>query len=318
MAREEDAFSGFESISVDSGRGSVFIRRGGAGPPVLLLHGFPETGLMWHRVAPLLADAFTLVVADLPGYGRSSCPRDSDHHASMSKRELAATLIDAMRIAGYERFAVVGHDRGGRVAYRAALDHPARISHVVVLDMVPTYDVWDRADARLALAFWPFSLLAQPAPLPERLIAAAPDAVVDNAIVEWGSSSDAFPAWLREAYVDALRDPAHVHAICEEYRAAAGIDREIDRADLDANRRITCPLLALWSDRGGLARWYEDAGGPLGLWRRWADDVQGQSVSGGHFFPEEDPATTARLIRAFLESKSRQKRTESDADPRPG
>ncbi len=319
MAREEGAFPGFESLSVDSGRGSVFIRRGGAGPPVLLLHGFPETGLMWHRVAPLLADAFTLVVADLPGYGRSSCPPDSDHHASMSKRELAATLTDAMRIAGYERFAVVGHDRGGRVAYRAALDHPARISHVAVLDMVPTFDVWDRADARLALAFWPFSLLAQPAPLPERLIAAAPDAVVDNAIAEWGSSPDAFPAWLRAAYVDALRDPARVHAICEEYRAAAGIDREIDRADLDANRRIICPLLALWSDRGGLARWYEDAGGPLGLWRRWADDVQGQSVSGGHFFPEEDPAATARLIRAFLESEGhRQKRTERDADPRPG
>ena len=136
---------------------------------------------------------------------------------------------------------------------------------------------------------------------------------------QWGSSPDAFPAWLREAYVDALRDPARVHAICEEYRAAAGIDREIDRADLDANRRIICPLLALWSDRGGLARWYEDAGGALGLWRRWADDVQGQSVSGGHFFPEEDPATTARLIRAFLESEGyRQKRTERDADPRPG
>lgn len=286
---------------------------------MLLLHGFPETGLMWHRVAPLLADAFTLVVADLPGYGRSSCPRDSDHHASMSKRELAATLTDTIRIAGYERFAVVGHDRGGRVAYRAALDHPTRISHVVALDMVPTYDVWDRADARLALAFWPFSLLAQPAPLPERLMAAAPDAVVDNAITQWGSSPDAFPAWLREAYVDALRDPTRVHAICEEYRAAAGIDREIDRADLDANRRIICPLLALWSDQGGLARWYDDAGGPLGLWRRWADDVQGRSVSGGHFFPEEDPATTARLIRTFLESEGcRQERTERDPHPRPG
>ncbi|MDP5281330.1 alpha/beta hydrolase [Sphingomonas sp. DG1-23] len=267
---------------------------------MLLLHGFPQTGLMWREVAPLLAAGFTVFVADLPGYGRSGCPRDRDDHASMSKRAMAATLTRAMGNAGYERFAIIGHDRGGRVAYRAALDHPDRISHVAVLDVVPTYEVWDRADARLALAFWPFSLLAQPAPLPERLIAAAPDAVVDNAITHWGSSPDAFPAWIREAYVEALRDPAHVHAICEEYRAAAGVDREVDKADLDAEHRIACPLLALWSDQGGLAAWYEDAGGPLGLWRRWADAVQGQPVSGGHFFPEEHPAGTAMLLRNFL------------------
>jgi haloacetate dehalogenase len=235
---------------------------------VLLLHGFPETSLMWHAVAPLLAADFTVAAADLPGYGRSNCPDDSDRHASMSKRELAATLVEVMRAAGHERFAIVGHDRGGRVAYRAALDHAQTIRKVVVLDVVPTFDVWDRADARLALAFWPFSLLAQPSPLPERLVSAAPDAIVANAISEWGSSPDTFPTWLRDVYVDALRDPAHVHAICEEYRAAAGIDRENDWADLVAGRRITCPLLALWSDRGGLANWYTDAGGPLGLWRR--------------------------------------------------
>ena len=257
---------------------------------------------MWHEIAPLLAADFAVVVADLPGYGRSGCPADSDRHAAMSKRAMAATLVKAMRAAGHDRFAVVGHDRGGRVAYRAALDHPECVSYVAVLDVVPTFDVWDRADAPLALAFWPFSLLAQPAPLPERLISGAPDAIVNNAISEWGSSPAAFPTWLREAYVEALREPTHVHAICEEYRAAAGIDLEIDEADLNAGRRINCPVLALWSDQGGLANWYDDAGGPLGLWSRWANDVQGQPISGGHFFPEEEPAITAKLLGAFLKA----------------
>jgi len=295
------AFAGFSTRSITTDRGSVFVREGGMGPALLLLHGFPETSLMWHAVAPLLAADFSIVAADLPGYGQSSCPIDAPDHSSMSKREMATTLVETMRAAGHERFAIVGHDRGGRVAYRAALDHPDRVTRVAVLDVIPTYDVWDRADARLALGFWPFSLLAQPAPFPERLLAAAPDAIVDNAVEEWGSSPGAFPAWIRDAYIDALRDPAHAHAICEEYRAAAGIDREIDQADLHAGRRIGCPLLALWSDKGALASWYEDDGGPLGLWRRWADDVRGQAVAGGHFFPEEQPAQTAALIRDFLQ-----------------
>lgn len=152
----------------------------------------------------------------------------------------------------------------------------------------------------MALAFWPFSFLAQPAPLPEMLISASPAAVVDNALKEWGSDPQAFPASVRQAYVDALRDPARVHAICEEYRAAASIDRVHDKADLDAGRQITCPLLVLWSDRGGLANWYDDAGGPLGLWQRWAVSVEGQAISAGHFFPEEEPFVTAKLIGHFL------------------
>jgi haloacetate dehalogenase len=176
----------------------------------------------------------------------------------------------------------------------ASHTNAARSLWLIIWRPLSTFDVWDRVDARLALAFWPFSLLAQPSPLPERLVSAAPDAIVANAISEWGSSPDTFPKWLRDAYVDALRDPAHVHAICEEYRAPAGIDRENDRADLVAGRRITCPLLALWSDRGGLANWYTDAGGPLGLWRRWADDVRGRAMPGGHFFPEEQPALINR------------------------
>jgi haloacetate dehalogenase len=205
-----------------------------------------------------------------------------------------------MRRLGHERFAIVGHDRGGRVAYRAALDNPNVVTAVAVLDIVPTLEVWDRADARLTLSFWPFSLLAQREPLPERFILAAPDAVVDDALSNWGTPPEIFPSALRHAYVNALSDPAHVHAICEEYRAAASLDRAHDEADLKAGQRIACPLLALWSGTGSLASWYENDGGPLGLWRRWAAEVHGRPVEGGHFFPEEHPQLTAELIRCFL------------------
>jgi haloacetate dehalogenase len=300
MALQKTPFAGFDTRLIGTSRGSVFVRQAGTGAPVLLLHGFPETGLMWHRIAELLANRFAVIVADLPGYGHSSCPPDSDDHASMSKRSLAATLIEVMRVAGHDRFAIVGHDRGGRLAYRAALDHPERITKIGVLDVLPTFEAWERADARFALAFWPFSLLAQPHPLPECLIGAAPKAIVDDAIDNWGSSRESFPVWVRNSYIDALRDPAHVHAICEEYRAAATVDRVIDEADLVSGKKIRCPLLALWSDRGGLATWYENVGGPLSIWRLWAEDVQGQAVPGGHFFPEEYPDKTSELISNFL------------------
>lgn len=195
---------------------------------------------------------------------------------------------------------MVGHDRGGRVAYRLALDHPARVARLGVLDIIPIADAWERADKRLAAGYWPWSLLAQPEPLPERLVSAAPDAVVDNALGGWGSSVHAFSAEVRAAYIDALRDPARVHAICEEYRAAATIDHEHDLADRRAGRRIRCPVLVLWSARGPLNSWYADAGGPLALWRAWADDVRGGPLDGGHFFPEELPQQTADEVTRFF------------------
>jgi haloacetate dehalogenase len=291
---------GMEAGPIETERGSVFIQAGGNGPAVLLLHGFPETGLMWRDVSPLLQEDFTVVVADLPGYGASQCPPDEDDHWAMSKRAIALTLTAVMSELGCQRFAVVGHDRGGRVAYRMALDHPDRVTRVAVLDIVPTVEVWDRADARLALTFWPFSLLAQAAPLPERLVLGAPDAVVDNALSAWGSPAATFPPDVREAYIAAISDPAHVHAICEEYRAAASIDREHDAADRRAGKTIACPLLALWSGQGALAEWYADAGGPVGLWHPWAEFAAGEARDGGHFFPEEYPVETAQRIKAFL------------------
>jgi haloacetate dehalogenase len=209
-----------------------------------------------------------------------------------------------MERLGHARFSVAGHDRGARVAYRLALDHAQRIARLTVLDILPTEAVWSRADDRLALGYWPWIMLAQPEPLPERLLTTCADAVVGNALDQWGSDPAVFPAPVRVAYTAALRDPSHAHAICEEYRAAAGIDREHDRADREAGRRIGCALLVLWSAAGALGTWYEEEGGPLAVWREWAARVEGQAVTGGHFFPEEAPDLTADLLRRFFGSPS--------------
>jgi haloacetate dehalogenase len=279
---------------------TIFVRASGSGPPVLLLHGFPQTHAMWRGVSSRLAPRFTVVSADLRGYGRSGCPVSAPDHAPYAKRTMARDMVRVMERLGFPRFAVAGHDRGGRVAYRMALDHPGRVDRLAVLDILPTETVWERADARFALAYWPWSLLAQPAPLPERILAAAPEAIVDEALGGWGSPATAFPPEVREAYIQALRDPAHAHAICEEYRAAATIDRAHDRADRAAGRRIACPLLALWSAQGPLAAWYVEESGPLALWRAWGDAVEGGPLDAGHFFPEEAPEATAEALGRFF------------------
>jgi haloacetate dehalogenase len=297
----------FTTAVIDTGETSIFTRSCGSGPPVLLLHGFPQTHLMWRDIAPLLARDFSVVCADLRGYGRSFCPASTPDHAPYAKRAMAQDMVTVMERLGFLSFSVAGHDRGGRVAYRMALDHPDRIERLAVLDILPTETVWERADARLALGYWPWSLLAQPEPLPERILEAAAEAIVDNALSGWGSPSNVFPPKVRAAYVQALRDPGHAHAICEEYRAAATIDREHDRADRARGHRIACPLLALWSAQGPLDSWYTEEGGPIALWRAWSDDIQGHAVKGGHFFPEEAPRETAEALSRFSGGAGRER-----------
>lgn len=303
MVATAPAIRDFESLTLDTGETAIHLERGGSGRPVLLLHGFPQTLAMWRDIAPMLAESFSVVCADLRGYGASGCPPPGEEHAAYSKRALAGDMVAVMEMLGFERFAIAGHDRGGRVAYRAALDHPERVERLAVLDIVPIDAAWERADDRFALGFWPWSLLAQPAPLPERLIGAAPEAVIDQALSPaWGTPSNVFGEDVRARYVAQLRDPRHLHAICEEYRAAAGVDREHDRADRAAGRRIACPVLALWSAAGPVGSWYDE--GPLTLWRELAANVSGRPVDGGHFFPEEHPRDTAEALAAFLHGRS--------------
>jgi len=273
-------FEGFEAFDVATSGTTIHGRRGGAGPPVLLLHGIPETHLMWHRVAPRLAERFTVVATDLRGYGQSGTPPSTPDHAPYSMRAIAREQVEVMQGLGYARFGVVGHDRGARCAYRMALDHPEVVTRLAVLDIVPTGDAFRRADMRFSLGFWVWSFLAAPAPVPEQLIAGAPGVIVNHMLDAWSDVPDAFPAEVRAEYVARFSAPATIHAICEEYRAAATLDLQHDEADR-GRRRITCPTLVLWSQSGAVAHWYE----PLEIWSAWADDVRGGPIAAGHFLP---------------------------------
>ena len=291
-------FEHFAEHRLETERGEVFAQVGGSGPPLLLLHGYPQTHLMWHAVAAPLADRFTVVATDLPGYGASFRPAPAPDHRPHSKRALAADQVQAMTALGFDRFAVAGHDRGGRVAYRMALDQPERISAVAVFDVVPTGEVWARADAHLALVYWHWAFLAQPAPLPERVIAGDPDAFFDLHVraLGLGRAADRYPPGLMATYRRMLDDPGVVEAICEDYRAGATIDREHDDADRGA-RRIECPLLALWSAPGALPRLYGDV---LDVWRPWAREVTGRGLQASHFLVEDRPDDVTGELTAFL------------------
>jgi haloacetate dehalogenase len=290
-------FEGFDTRALETGRGTIHARVGGAGPPLLLLHGYPETHLMWHSCAPALAERFTVVATDLPGYGDSLRPAPAADHAPHSKRAMALDQVQAMASLGFERFAVAGHDRGGRVAYRMALDHPGRVSSLAVLDIVPTAEVWARADDRLALGYWHWGFLAQPAPLPERLIAADPDAYFECHLrsIGLGVEPDRYPERVLAAYRAQLEDAGAVQAICEDYRAGASIDRQLDEAD--RGRQIECPVLVLWGTRGALEPFYDDV---LAVWRPWARDLRGRGVEASHFLVEDRPDEVARELAAFF------------------
>jgi haloacetate dehalogenase len=291
---EEDVV--FEDFTLDTVTvsGQQFrVRIGGSGAPVLLLHGHPQTHVMWHRVAPSLAEHSTVVLPDLPGYGRSTGRPSTPDSSAHSKRAMAHDLVALMRHLGHERFAVVGHDRGGRVAYRMALDHPDRVTRLAVLDIVPTAEMWrfaQREGKEFGATDWHWFFLARPVDLPEQVILAAPERFYFT-----GDTSMFAPEALAD-YRACVADPATVHAMCEDYRAGAGIDHELDDADRAAGRRIICPVLALWSARDELPRWFD----VLDVWRAWADDVRGHGVDAGHYLAEEAPDAVTSALTSFL------------------
>jgi haloacetate dehalogenase len=285
----------FESSPVKVSGNTIFVRRYGNGPAILLVHGFPRTSLMWRFLAPKLAVNHTVICVDLRAYGGSGIPESTDDHFPYSKRAMAAELVEVMNQLEFPTFTLIGHDRGGRVSYRLALDHPNAVERLAVFDVIPILEGWTRSDSRFAQTYWPWILLAQKNPLPESYLLGAPEAVFHN---PFGQGS--FGREILDEYVSTYRDPARVHGICEEYRAAATIDVEHDRADKEAGKRIECPMLHLWAQGGPLDTFYAKDGGPLGIWRQWAPQAQGHAMKGGHFFPEENPEDTFVAVKPFL------------------
>ncbi len=297
MNRDAGLFPGFRSARIEGAGATIACAIGGSGPPLLMLHGFPQTHAMWHRVAPALAARYTVVCADLRGYGDSSKPPTDARHAPYSKRAMAADMVAVMRSLGFPRFGLVGHDRGGRVSHRLALDHPDAVDRVAVLDIAPTLAMYEKADRAFATAYYHWFFLIQPCDLPERMIGADPAKYLLTKIGGWGSAGTSFfDARALAEYQRCYADPATIHATCEDYRASASIDLELDAADRAAGRRVRCPLLALWGDRGVVHRLFD----PLAEWRAVADDVRGKALPCGHYLAEELPRETLAELESFL------------------
>jgi haloacetate dehalogenase len=286
-------FDGFERKRMDTSGATIDLVVGGSGPPLLLLHGYPQSHVMWHRIAPRLAGDFTVVAPTLRGYGDSSKPEGGPDHAAYSKRAMGQDQVEVMQALGFERFGVAGHDRGARVAYRLALDRPEVVTKLAVLDIVPTYTLYASLNRLIATAYYHWFLLVQPFDLPERLIGADPAYFLRTCLDRWsGSGIGAFDEAAVAEYARCFSDPATVHATCEDYRAGATLDFAADEKDF-GRRKIACPTLALYGR--GLARL-----GALEVWRQWCDDVRGQEIDCGHFLPEEAPDPTYDAVRDFF------------------
>ncbi len=297
MSELADLFPGFATHRLETDASRLFARVGGFGPPVALVHGYPQTHVEWRRVAPRLAERHTVVALDLRGYGGSDAPASAGG-ALYTKRIMAADVVAAMRSLGHERFAYVGHDRGARVGYRLALDHPQRLTRLAVIDIVPTLEMWRGMDAARAFAVYHWMFLAQPEPLPETLIGRASREYIDHTLASWtkAKSLDAFDPSALAHYRAFFAEPKRIHACCEDYRAGATLDWAHDEADRAAGRAIDIPVLALWGGAGLPAQ----GENPLDVWRRWAPRAQGRAIDAGHFLPEEAPEATAEALVEFL------------------
>ena len=286
-------FEDFENQRVEASGAAINVVKGGDGPPLLLLHGYPQTYVMWHKVAPRLAEDFTVVATDLRGYGDSSKPAGGEDHAGYSKRAMAQDQVEVMQRLGFESFCVAGHDRGGRVAHRMALDHPERVEKLAVLDIAPTHIMYTTADMEFARVYYHWFFLIQPYDLPEKLIGADPEYYLRKKLGQWGKDDEAFTP---EAISEYLRcfTPEMIHASCEDYRASAAIDLAHDEEDL--GRKLSCPLLVLWGEKGFVEKKYD----VIATWEEKATDVRGRSLPSGHFLPEEAPEETLEELCEFF------------------
>lgn len=293
-----DLFPGFAHRRFETNGASIFARVGGTGPPLLLLHGYPQTHVCWHRVAPELARHFTLVIPDLRGYGDSLGPATDAEHMPYAKRTMANDCVAVMSALGHERFAVVSHDRGGRVGYRLALDHPQRVERLVTLDIVTTLDAWTDMTKDNAIGRFHWGFLARAHPFPETMIGHDPQTFVDYLLGQWTRAKDlgAFDPRALAHYRHHFGKPSVIHATCEDYRAGATCDPAIDAVDKAAGRTIDCPMLALW----GGERTHGFVNKPLESWRSWCPAVRGEPIESGHFLVEEAPAATMAVVLPFL------------------
>jgi haloacetate dehalogenase len=293
-------FEGFTERQIATGHAQLHARIGGSGPPLVCLHGYPQTHLTWRKVAGVLAERYTVILPDLRGYGQSEIPPSDETHMPYSKRVMAGDIIGLMSELGHQRFFIAGHDRGARVAYRLALDAPERVAAIAVLDVIPTVEMWEAMDYRQAYASYHWQFLAQPEPLPEKLIGVDPAWYCRRTIESWLGTHGAVEREAMDAYVRAFARPEAIHAACEDYRAGFTRDAEIDRADRDAGRRITAPLLALWGSGADGKRYAAFAD----VWHRWATNVTAAAIACGHFLMEEAPGSTGIALRAFFDAQS--------------
>lgn len=289
-------FHEFKSFDLDTGDARIHGRIGGDGPPLLLLHGHPQTHVIWHRVVDRLRERFTVVATDLRGYGDSSKPAGLPDHANYSKRAMALDQVAVMKHFGFERFFLCAHDRGARVAHRLAVDHPDTVARLMLLDIAPTLAMYEKTDRKFATMYFHWFFLIQPAPLPETLIEASPADYITRTMGGRHAKLDVFdPAALAE-YQRTLAQPGAAHALCEDYRAANGIDLEFDRADLAAGRRIVCPVRVLWGKHGVIERCFD----PLAEWAPLTTDLDGEALPCGHYIPEEAPDVLLRQLFDFM------------------
>jgi haloacetate dehalogenase len=300
QAPGRDFFAGFKREQIQTRGATINVVHGGTGSPVLLLHGIPETHVLWRKVAPFLARNFTLVIADLRGYGDSSKPPGGADHFGYSKRAMAQDQVEVMEHLGFLKFAVVGHDRGGRVAHRMALDHSDRVTRLAILDIVPTYKCYQTVNQDFATVFFHWFLLVQPPPFPETMLGNSAELFLKTMLFRLGGEAprEGLPDWVdRPAYNEYLRcfrDPAAIRALCEDYRAAASIDLAHDKADLD--KKISCPFLVLWSEKGPFHRMYD----VLQTWKERSSQVSGKALPTGHFLPEQVPDQLIAELKPFL------------------